>query len=467
MPQAMREEGRLVVVGGDAAGMSAASRARRLRPDIEIIVLEKGRDVSYAACSLPYYVAGLLNDRTELIARPVEFFRRERQIDVRLDSEAVDLDPRARKIIYEDGGGQGGTELAFDALVIATGARPVKPPLPGVDLRGVRVLRTLSDGDAVRNLVDSGRIRNATIVGAGYIGLEMAEAFVARGIRVTVIELLPNVLSTYDPDMTELVERELIERGVILHKERRVEGFEPGEEAGGVGYVLTGGQRIPTDLVLLSVGVRPVTELAQSGGIDLGPTGAIKVDARQITSESAVLAAGDCSEATHIVTRRPVWIPLGTTANRQGKIAGENAVGGSAQFGGVAGTNVTKIFDLEIAQTGLTERDAEHEGIPADAARITARSRSHAYPGGSEMVVKLVFERGNGRLLGAQIVGRERVAKRIDVIAAALHGRMGVADLAQVDMSYAPPFAPVWDPILIAATQAQKKLVGPSRGRPG
>lgn len=455
MPAAMKEGGRLVVVGGVAAGMSAASRARRLRPDVEIVVLEKGHDVSYGACATPYYISGVIDARERLIRYEAEFFRRERRIDVRLGAEALGLDPKRKRVRYRDGGEEA---LEYDALVLATGATPVKPPLPGIDLPGVFLLRTLTDADAIKGAFDRGGVERVAIVGAGYIGLEMAEAFSTRGAAVTVLELLPSVLSTYDPDVSEIIERELLDRGVIVHKEVRVEGFEPASETDRVGYVLAGGRRIPTDAVLVSVGVRPATALAESARIERGATGAIRVDARQVTSDPSVLAAGDCCEAVHVVTGKPAWIPLGTTANKQGRIAGENAVGGSVRFGGIAGTNTTKVFGLEVAQTGLSSSSAEDEGLRIASVKITGRSRAHTYPGSSSITVKLIFEEGTGRVLGAQMAGGEGVAKRIDTIAAAIHARMSVADLAGVDMSYAPPFAPVWDPVLIAANQAVKKV---------
>jgi NADPH-dependent 2,4-dienoyl-CoA reductase/sulfur reductase-like enzyme len=460
MPPAMREGGRLLVVGGDAAGMSAASRARRLRPDIEIVVLEQGQDVSYGACATPYYIAGVIDARERLIRYDAEFFRRERRIDVRLGAEALELDTRRKHVAYRARGAT--DEIAYDALVLATGAVPLRLPLPGIDLPGVLFLRTLVDADAIKATVDAG-VERVSIVGAGYIGLEMAEAFAAGGSAVTIFEFLPDVLSTYDPDMSEIVERELLDQGVILHKETRVEGFEPAASGDRVGYVVAGGRRVAADAVLMAAGVRPAVSLAAQAGIELGTTGAIRVDARQVTSDPSVLAAGDCSEAMHIVTGRPAWIPLGTTANKQGRIAGENAVGGNARFGGIAGTNTTKVFDLEVAQTGLSSAAAEKEGIGIASVRITAGSRAHTYPGGAPITVKLLFDAGSGRAVGAQMAGREGVAKRIDTVAAALHARMSVADLAGVDMSYAPPFAPVWDPVLIAANEAVKK-VGRSGG---
>jgi NADPH-dependent 2,4-dienoyl-CoA reductase/sulfur reductase-like enzyme len=463
MPSAMREGGRLLVVGGVAAGMSAASRARRLRPDVEIVVLEKGQDVSYGACATPYYVAGVIEERDRLIRYDADFFRRERRIDVRLGAEALELDLRRKSVTYRAGGTTEAT--AYDALVLATGAVPVKFPLPGIDLPGVLFLRTLEDADIIKRTIEAG-VERVSILGAGYIGLEMAEAFSARGAAVTVFELLPNVLSTYDPDMSEIVERELLDQGVILHKGTRVEGFEPASGGDRVGYALASGRRIATDAVLVAAGVKPATALAASAGIELGATGAIRVDARQVTSDPSVLAAGDCSEALHVVTGRPAWIPLGTTANKQGKVAGENAVGGNARFGGIAGTNTTKVFDLEVAQTGLSSASAEREGLRVASVRITAGSRAHTYPGGSPITVKLVFDADSGRVLGAQMAGREGVAKRIDTIAAAIHARMSVTGLAEIDMSYAPPFAPVWDPVLIAASEAVKK-VGRSPGARG
>ena len=287
MPPAMREGGRLVVVGGVAAGMSAASRARRLRPDVEIVVLEKGHDVSYASCSIPYFIAGVIPDRDTLVRYDADFFRRERRIDVRLGAEAVALDARGKTITYEDLDRGGQETLDFDALVIGSGARPIKPPLPGVDLPGVFVLKRLAEGEAIKRFLETRAVERATIVGAGYVGLEMAEALSARGVEVTVVELLPQVLPNFAADMAETVERELLDEGVIVRKERKVESFEPGD-SGAVGDTVAAGQRVATDMVLLSVGVRPVTELAVGAGVALGATGAIGVDARQVTSEPAM-----------------------------------------------------------------------------------------------------------------------------------------------------------------------------------
>jgi NADPH-dependent 2,4-dienoyl-CoA reductase/sulfur reductase-like enzyme len=440
-----------------AAGMSAASRARRLRPDIDIVVFEKGSDVSYGACLLPYFVSGVIEDRSGVIRYEADFFRRERHIDVRTETEIVSFDAKAKTVVFRDHGGTTG-ELSFDALVLATGATAFKPPLSGIDMPGVFTLRTLPDAEALRETLESGSVRRGTIVGAGYIGLEMAESLASRGVEVTVVELLPHALSTFDPDMSELVEKKLTERGVVLRTGTSVDAFEAGDSSESLGYVVAGGQRLAADIALVSVGVRPAVVLASSAGLELGRSGAIKVDARQVTSEPSVLAAGDCCEAHHVVTGRPGWIPLGTTANKQGRVAGENAVGGNARFGGMAGTNIVKIFDLEVSQTGLTLEAATAAGLAADSARIRATSRAHSYPGTAPVVVKLVFEKGSGRLLGGQIVGGEGAGKRIDAVAAALHAGMTVRDLSGIDMAYAPPFSPVWDPVLVAANQAVKKV---------
>jgi NADPH-dependent 2,4-dienoyl-CoA reductase/sulfur reductase-like enzyme len=452
----MREGGRLVVIGGVAAGMSAASKARRLRPDIEIIVLEKGCDVSYASCLLPYFVGGVIERREDLVHYDADFFRLKRGIDVRLNTEATEIDPRRRHVTCRGPDGGIGT-LGYDALVMATGARASRPPIPGIDMPGVVTLRTLADGESLRETLATGGTREAVIVGAGYIGLEMAEALRRRGLGVTIIEMLPTVLSTFDTDMSEHVEKELMDNGVVLRKGTRAERFESDNRGGRLGYVAAGGQRMSADLALVSVGVKPSTELARAAGLELGPSGAIRADARQVTSEPSILAAGDCCEAVHVVTGKPAWVPLGTTANKQGKIAGENAVGGSARFGGIAGTNVTKVFGLEAAQTGLTHDGANSMGLRPTSVSITSTSRARAYPGAVPVHVKLTFQTDTGRLLGGQIVAREGAAKRIDTVAAALHAKMTVAELSEVDMSYAPPFSPVWDPVIVAANQAQKK----------
>jgi NADPH-dependent 2,4-dienoyl-CoA reductase/sulfur reductase-like enzyme len=448
--------GRLVVVGGDAAGMSAASRARRLRPDIEIVVLERGYDVSYSACSLPYYIEGLIEHRDDLIAVEAEEFRRKRNIDVRLGAPALAVDAEGRRVVYATIEDETTREVGYDALVIGTGATAVVPSIPGIELPGVFTLRTIPDADRIKLHLKREGVRRAVVAGGGYIGLEVAGSLRGLGLEVTLVELAPRILGTYDEDMARLVTDELERNGVRVMTGAGVSSFEGDEH--GLRSLAVGDERLEADIAVVGVGVRPEVALAETAGLALGETGAIRVDERQRTSHERIFAGGDCAEHYHVVTGRPEWIPLGQTANKQGRVAGTNAAGGDARFAGVAGTNVSKVFGLEVAGTGLSEAAAADAGLEFESVRITSRSRSHAYPGGSELDVKLVFERGSGRVLGAQLVGAEGAAKRVDSVATALFAGMTVAELASVDMSYAPPFSPVWDPVLIAASQAAKKV---------
>lgn len=445
---------RVVVIGGVAGGMSAAARAKRVNPDLEVIVLERDAHVSYGACGLPYLIAGVVPDYHQLVVYTPDYFRQQRGIDVRLHTEAIEIRPSERAVIVREAGGCT-DKIRYDYLIVATGAVPIRPPLPGIELNNIFVLRSLSDGLRLHEAITQTRPRCAVIVGAGYIGLEMAEALRTRGLQVSVIEALDHVLGPTEPEISRIVEDELAAQGVRLYKTTKVAAFE-GD--GRVRSVLTDqGDRIDAELVLIGVGIRPNVRLAQEAGIALGPTGAVAVDERQQTNISRIYAAGDCCEARHIVTGQPAWIPLGPTANKQGKVAGDNVAGRRARFVGVAGTAVVKVFDLEVARTGLSMAEAERAGIKAGSAVVTVRSRAGYYPGGHPMTIKIIFDRLTKRLLGAQLVGREGVAKRVDVFATALHAHLTLEEMAQLDLSYAPPFAPTWDPILIAVNAALKE----------
>ncbi|MBD3368651.1 MAG: hypothetical protein GF405_10855 [Candidatus Eisenbacteria bacterium] len=436
--------------------MSAASRARRMRPDLDIVVLERGYDVSYSACSLPYYIEGLVEHRDDLIAMGADEFREERDIDVRLGTPAVAVDTAGRRVVYATVEDSTTRELGYDALVIGTGATAVAPPIPGIDSPGVFTLRTIPDADRIKLYLKRESVERAVVVGAGYIGLEMADALAGLELDVTLVELADRILTTYDEDMASVVEGELKRNGVTVITGSGVEGFEGDGEK--LTHVLCGSGRVEADIAIVGVGVRPNVDLAGTAGLELGEGGAIRVDRRQRTSDERVYAAGDCAEHYHVVTGEPAWVPLGQTANKQGRIAGTNAVGGDEVFGGIAGTNVSKVFDLEIAGTGLTEEAAREHGFDCGAVTIESRSRSGAYPGGGPLHVRLVFERSTGRVLGGQLVGTEGASKRVDSVATAIFAGMTVGKLATVDMSYAPPFSPVWDPVLIAASQAAKKV---------
>lgn len=445
---------RLVVIGGVAGGMSAAARAKRVNPALEVIVLERDPHVSYGACGIPYFLAGLVPDPERLIVYTPEYFRQERGIDVRTNTEAIEIRPTERVVLARDRISGATEPITYDRLIIATGAVPIRPSLPGSDLKNIFVLRSLNDGLQLHRALTEDRPQRAVILGAGYIGLEMAEALVARRLQVTVIEALDHVLGPTEPEISRIVEQELAAHGVRLLLKTRAAGFE-GDAHRTVREVITdSGERVAADLVLIGIGIRPNVRLAEAAGIALGPTGAIAVDERQETNVPGVFAAGDCCEVKHLVTGRPAWIPLGPAANKQGRVAGDNAAGRHATFAGVVGTAVVKVFDLEVARTGLSLQEALAAGFKAKRVVVTAASRAGYYPGAQPITVVLIFDEAMHRLLGAQMAGREGVAKRIDVFATALHARMTLPEMSQLDLSYAPPFAPVWDPILVAINAA-------------
>ena len=457
----MGDRERLVIIGGVAAGMSAASAAKRIRPAMDVTVLEKDYFISYGICSLPYYVSDDVKDFGNLISLTREMAMEERGIDVLIRHEALKVDMGARHVLVRDLEKSEERSLTYDKLVIATGAVPIKPPLPGIDLKHVFEVRTLIDGVEIKQYINErlgsqkGTVK-AVLVGGGYIGMEMCESLRKRGLDVTVIEKADRVLGTMDVSITDVVERKILSEGVTLYKGTSVGGFS-GQE-GKLTKVLTDKGEFEADMALLVIGARANTKLATDAGIELGANGAIRVDEHMRTNVPGVYAAGDCAEALHLVTGKKAYIPLGTTANKQGRVAGENAAGMETFFEGVVGTAVTKVFDLEVARTGLSPIEAEREGISFIVSTITGRSRSSAYPAGKPIVVTYVVEKETGRLLGAQMVGEEGVAHRIDTLAACLYGKMTVEEVARLDLGYAPPFATVWDPILIAANVAVKKL---------
>ena len=443
---------KLVVIGGVAAGMSAAARAKRRNKELEIVVYEKSGYVSYGACGLPYFVAGVIPSKDKLVVRTPEQFAKQ-GVTVRVHHEVIDVDAEARTVTVRNLETGETFEDAWDELLITTGAVAVRPPIPGLDLPGIFTLRTVEDGIAVKEWIATKRPRQAVIVGGGYIGLEMAEALAANGLSVEVVEMLPQVLPNMDADMAGLVAEELASHGVGVHLQSPVQAFD-GD--GQVQRVVAGDKTLTADMALFSVGVRANIPLAEKVGAAIGKTGAIAVDDHQRTTAPHIWAAGDVAEAWHRVLNAPAYIPLGTTANKQGRIAGTNIAGGDEAFGGIVGTAVVKVFDLEVARTGLSEREAARAGFDYASVTIKAPARAHYMPTHPPIHVKLVFEKGGKKLLGGQMVGAEGVSKRIDVIAAALHAGWTVYDLAQLDLSYAPPFAPVWDPILVAATIASK-----------
>jgi NADPH-dependent 2,4-dienoyl-CoA reductase/sulfur reductase-like enzyme len=450
---------RVVVIGGDAAGMSAASQARRGRPDLEIVVLEKGNWTSYAACGIPYVVSGAVDSLDDLVQRTPQEFRDRLRIDVRMRHEAMAVDLTRRRIEVRDHEHGRTIELGFDQLVIATGARPIRPPLPGIELDHVRGVQTLDDAQVLLDLAKTRQCRKVVVVGAGYIGLEMAEAFLNWGAEVTLLDAAPQVMRTLDADMAERIHPELERRGVDLRLDVKVTGFEARS-------VLTADGPVEADLVLLGLGVTPNSALAADAGVELGSRDAIHVDRRQRTSAEGVWAAGDCADSYHLVSQRPIHVALGTVANKQGRVAGVNLGGGYATFPGVVGTAITRICDVEIARTGLAETEADEAGFAYEAVTVEAQTRAGYFPGSRPMTVKMLAERESGRLLGVQIVGGAGAAKRIDTAATALTASMTVTDLIGLDLSYAPPFSGVWDPIQTAARVAERAVADARTTRP-
>ncbi|MCX5371602.1 FAD-dependent oxidoreductase [Streptomyces sp. NBC_00015] len=455
---------RLVVIGGDAAGMSAASQARRLKGpgELEIVAFERGHFTSFSACGIPYWVGGDVTGREDLIARTPEEHR-ARGIDLRLRTEVTEIDVAGRRVRARalDSGARSWT--SYDKLVIATGARPIRPDLPGMDAEGVHGVQTLDDGQALIDTLARARGKRAVVVGAGYIGVEMAEALIKRGYEVTVVNRGSEPMSTLDPDMGRLVRRAMEGLGITMVNDSEVTALRTGED-GHVRAVVTEDAEYPADVVVLGIGVRPETGLAKAAGLPLGTHGGLLTDlamrVRGPLADGTVWAGGDCVEVLDLVSGQERHIALGTHANKHGQVIGTNVGGGYATFPGVVGTAVSKVCDLEIARTGLREKDARRVGLRFEAVTIESTSRAGYYPGASPMTVKMLAERRTGRLLGVQIVGREGAGKRVDIAAVALTAGMTVEQMTALDLGYAPPFSPVWDPVLVAARKASAKVRG-------
>jgi NADPH-dependent 2,4-dienoyl-CoA reductase/sulfur reductase-like enzyme len=431
----------LVVIGGVAAGMSAAARARRLDPKLEIIVLEQGAAISYGACGLPYFVEGRVREIRDLIAYTPEKFSKDRNVDVRTGARVIAISHPRRELVLESG-----ARVGYEKLVIATGARGGKLQIAGMDQPHVFSLHTLEDAERMRRFLRERKPKHAVVIGAGYIGVEVADALRRNGLKVTILERSPNALLRQDAAFTTEVRGQLEKHGVELRTGVGVTAIEANQVAG-----------VPCDMVVLGAGFQPNAQLAAEAGIEIGRTGAIRTDERMETNLRGVFAAGDCAECTHLVTGRPTWIPLGTTANKMGRVAGACAAGGRERFPGIVGTSIVGIFGMGFATTGLSEVEARAEGFSPAIARVEALSRPRYYQG-VKTIVELIADRGTGRLIGGSVISEEGAAGRINVIAAALTARMRLDEFEQMDLAYSPPFSPVWDPLLIAAQQLRKEL---------
>ncbi len=452
----MKRPLKLIVVGAVAAGTRAASKARRSDPSMEITLITQEQNIAYAGCGLPYYIGGVITDRNRLFARTPEAFREKQGIDVRLGVRAERINT-FDQILHVRNLSDGSVEkLPYDRLLIATGAKPVLPPVEGIDLPGIFTLHSVTDADSIMQFIGSRTIRNAAIIGAGYIGCEMAEAFTDRGISVDMFEMAGSVMPRmFDADMAAHLSEHLSSKGVRFHPGTKIDRIEGDSSVTGV---KSGGTNYPADIVLVAAGVAPNTELAREARIVLGESGAIKVDSRMESSVRGIFAAGDCTETTHLVSGKATWLPLGSTANKMGRVAGANIAGANKQFPGITGTSIVKVFDLAAGRTGLNEDEARSHGFNPISTTVKSSTKAGYYPGGEEITVKMTADRKSGRILGVQAVGTSSVDKIIDSAASALAGKLAVDDLTALDLAYSPPFSPSLGPLIVAAQVLDEKL---------
>lgn len=454
---------KIVIVGGVAGGASCAARARRMMEDAEIIILEKGPYASFANCGLPYYLGGVIKERDKLLVAKPEMFRQRFRIDLRTRHEALRIDRVASEVeVREVETGRVYRE-SYTHLVLSPGASPLRPPLPGLDTEGVFTLRDIPDTDAIDLWLKENQIQKAVVVGGGYIGLEMAENLRHRGLDVTLVELLPQVMPFLDAEMAAMIHKELKAHGVDLKLGRKVVKFNADGSGRLAGVALDDGQTIDAGLAILGIGVRPNVELAREAGLDVQERGGIKVNAHMQTNDLAIYAVGDAVETPNIVTGRPMIFALAGPANRQGRIAADHIAGrADAAYRGSQGTAICKIFDLDIGITGLSEAALRKQGVQCQAVHIRANSHAGYYPGAMPVTIKLVYAPADGRLLGAQAAGCDGVDKRLDVLATALRARMTVFDLEHLELAYAPPYGSAKDPVNIAGFAAANSLRGDS-----
>lgn len=452
------EKTKLVIIGGVAAGASAAAKARRCNEDAQIVMFEKGSDISYATCGLPYYLSGIIRKRDALLITSARFFKERFNVDVRTGHDVVKIDRNEKKITAINLATGQAVKEPYDKLIIAAGANAIIPPIPGADLPFVSPLKTLEDTDRVFENLKDRRPKTAVVVGGGLIGMEVAENFAHKGIKVSVVEFLPQVLAFLDPELAELVQRHLTQKGMDLYLSEKVTAIE---DKAGQGCVRTdSGRNLPADIVILSVGIRPNTKLAEDAGLSLGSTGGIAVDPYMQTSDPDIYAGGDCVESMQLVTGKPVLFPMGSAANKQGRAAGANTMGRRIAVKGFTGTVIVKVFDLAVAKTGLSEREALQEGFSPLVTYVIESHHAGYYPGAKAVRIKTIADQSTGRLLGAQVIGKKGVDKRIDVMATAIFNGMTAEDLLQLDLAYAPPYSSARDPIIVVGALGQNFAQG-------
>lgn len=445
---------RLVIIGGVAAGATAAARARRLDETADITLIEQGPYVSYANCGLPYFISGDITSRGKLLLQTPEGFKRRYGVTVRVNTRATRID-REHHLVHLDSP-EGATTLPYDRLILAQGGSPIRPKLPGVEAAHVFTLWSVPEMDALHQFIAEKKPVNAVVVGGGFIGLEMAEAFVARGVKTRVVELTPTVMPLMDEEFGRQIAQSLTSHGVAVETGVGVTAINADAHT----VTLSDGRAVPADLVLLSVGVSPHLTLARDSGLTIGASGGLHVDPFLTTSDPHIFAAGDMVEITHRISGRQVRLPLAGPANRQGRIAATNALGGHIAYRGALGTSVVKLFDATAAMTGFSEKAARASGLQCGVAVIHKDHHASYYPGSRELSLKLIYEVPTGRILGAQAFGAAGVDKRIDVIATAIAGDLTVDDLSELDLAYAPPFSSANDPLNLVAFVAQNDLSG-------
>jgi NADPH-dependent 2,4-dienoyl-CoA reductase/sulfur reductase-like enzyme len=448
-----------VIIGGDAAGMSAASKAKRKQPAINVTVLEKTDDVSYSACGMPYNIAE--PDRTieDLVVRSAAVFRKKQGINLLTGHRVDTIDLLGQRVTGKNVQGQP-FSVAYDKLLIATGARPIVPDLPGFNLPGVLVLKSLADGRKIKGHLESQSVKKAVIIGMGSIALEMAEALRSRGLAVDMVKPRPAVLPWMAPEMAQVVVRTLQNNGVAVYPGHKVQCIDQtvDSKVNGALHVVCPDLKLDAHMVLVAIGITPNSEMAEKAGLALGIHKTIAVDKQLKTSDENIFAAGDCADAFSVITGQKIWIPLALQANRAGWAVADNICGKKVVMPGIAGTAVVKVFDLQLARTGLNAEQAKKAGFQPVEVVIKARSRAHAHPGADTIWTQMTADKPTGRLLGVCMVGREGVAHRINAPAVALHSKMTVDQFSRTDLAYAPPFGPTWDPMLTAANQLLKKL---------
>lgn len=452
-----------VIIGGDAAGMSAASKIVRERPGASVIVFERSQHISYSACGMPYWIGGFIDSDRKLIVLTPEIARKKRGIDVRIYHEVTAIDP-AKRLVHVTNSKSGEQFIQpYSKLCIATGASALRPSLPGIELPGVFTLRALSDAQRIHAYMAEQSVRTAIVIGGGYIGVEMVEAMAHRNIETHLIEAQPQIMPTFDADMVEPVASHIAEKGIHMHVKTTVTSIS--QQGDRLTVTTDQGETLIADIVIVSVGVRPNSDLAADAGLRLDTSDAIWTDRQLRTSAPDIFAAGDCTVHHHLVLEQPVYIPLATSANKGGRIAAENMLGGNVTFSGILGTAIVKTFDYTMAITGLSDVEARASGLFGEngdfvgSTTIETKDRAGYWPGAAMMTIKLTFDKRGGRILGSQMIGKDGVNKRIDIIATAITARMTLDDVTMLDLSYAPPYSTTHDPVQICASVAQRELI--------